>query len=147
MSDQDRRAPPPRHARWILVAGIAFAAAALVSVPLAGVAINDILVGSRGSVSWVTLFAGVTLTGCFFWWLILARARRFTLLRGAIAGVLVAFFSYPVVLAMAEFLQRPVVGALDVSSYGSRGSNIFRTIVTQLTTGFATTPSSPSSAS
>lgn len=140
MSDQQRRAPPPRHAWWILIAGIAFAIAALVAVPLSGVAVNDILIGRRGNVSWVTLFAGVGLTGCFFWWLILSRARRFTVLRGAIAGVLVAFFSYPVVLVLAEFLQRPEAGGFDAASYASRGSNVFlRTILTQLTTGFATT--------
>ncbi len=137
MSQQDRRAAPPRHGWWTVLAGIAFAIAALLSVPLTGVTINDLVASPRGSVSWLTLFVGVGLTGALFWWLLLVRARRHTLLRGAVAGVLVAFFSYPVVLTLADLLRS---GSFDPETYASRGGNILlRTILTQLTTGFAST--------
>lgn len=137
MSEQDRRAPPPRHGRWAVLAGLAFAIAALLSVPLSGLAINDLVASPRGSVSWLTLFVGVGLTGALFWWLLLIRIRRYSVPRGAVAGVLVAFFSYPVVLTLADLLR---TGSLDPETYASRGTNILlRTILTQLTTGFAST--------
>lgn len=137
MSEQDRRAPPPRHGWWTAIAGVAFAIVALLSVPLSGIAINDLVASPRGSVSWLALFVGVALTGALFWWLMLVRPRRYTWLRGAITGVLVAFFSYPVVLTLADLLR---IGSLDPETYASRGSNILlRTVITQLTTGFAST--------
>ncbi|MBL8593626.1 MAG: alpha/beta hydrolase [Devosia sp.] len=137
MSEQDRRAPPSRHGWWAVIAGLAFALVALLSVPLSGIAITELVASPRGSVSWLTLFVGVGLTGALFWWLLLIRPRRFTMLRGAIAGVLVAFFSYPVVLTLADLLRR---GSLDPETYGSRGSNVLlRTIIAQLSTGFAST--------
>ncbi|KQW74788.1 hypothetical protein ASC89_24550 [Devosia sp. Root413D1] len=137
MSEQHRRTPPPRHGGWDVIAGLAFAIVALLSVPLSGVAINELVASPQGSVSWLTLFVGVGLTGAVFWWLLLIRPRRYTLLRGAIAGVLVAFFSYPVVLTLADLLRR---GSLDPETYASRGNNLLlRTIITQLTTGFAST--------
>lgn len=137
MSEQDRRAPPPRHRDWAVIAGLAFAFVALLSVPLSGVAIDEIVASPRGSVSWLALFVGVALTGVLFWWLLLMRRRRYTWPRGAIAGVLVAFFSYPVVLTLADLLR---IGSLDPETYASRGSNILlRTVITQLTTGFAST--------
>lgn len=137
MSEDDRRAPSPRHAWWAVIAGLAFAVVALLSVPLSGVAINEFASSPQGSVSWLTLFVGVGLTGALFWWLLVTRPSRYTAWRGAIAGVLVAFFSYPVVLTLADLLRR---GSLDPETYASRGSNILlRTIITQLTTGFAST--------
>jgi len=137
MNEQDRRASPPRHGRWTVIAGLAFAVIALLSVPLSGIAITELIVSPHGSVSWLTLFVGVGLTGMLFWWLLLTRPRRFTTLRGAIAGVLVAFFSYPVVLTLADVLR---LGSLDPQTYASRGSNLLlRTILSQLTTGFAST--------
>lgn len=137
MSEQHRRAPPPRHGWWAVIAGLAFAAVAVLSVPLSGVAINDLVASQRGSVSWLTLFTGVGLTGALFWWLMLIRPRRYTWLRGAIAGVLVAFFSYPVVLTLADLLR---AGRLDPATYGDRGGNVLlRTVISQLTTGFAST--------
>ncbi|WP_055046431.1 alpha/beta hydrolase [Devosia sp. A16] len=135
MSAPDHRAP--RYGWWAAWAGLAFAVAALLSVPLSGVKINHLFASPRGSVSWLTLFLGVALTGALFWWLLLGRAHRFTLPRGALAGVLVAFFSYPVVLTLTDLLRH---GSLDPETYASRGSNILlRTILTQLTTGFAST--------
>ena len=137
MSEQDRRAPPPRHGWWAVIAGLAFALVALLSVPLSGVAITELVASPRGSVSQLTLFIGVGLTGTLFWWLLLIRPRRYTLLRGAATGVLVAFFSYPAVLTLADLLRR---GSLDPDTYASRGNNLLlRTIITQLTTGFAST--------
>lgn len=139
MSDQQRSTSPRRSAQawWTLLAGLAFAVAALIAVPLTGVQIHDVVDNIRGEVTWVTLFAGVFVTGCFFWWLLLTRPRRFSLPRGAIAGVLVAFFSYPVVLALAEIVQRD---QLSVNQYESRGGNVLvRIILTQVTTGFAAT--------
>jgi len=137
MSEHHQSTPPPRYGWWAAIAGLAFAVVALLSVPFSGVAINDLVASPRGSVSWLTLFFGVGLTGALFWWLLLIRRHRYTVLRGAIAGVLVAFFSYPVVLTLADLLRR---GSLDLESYASRGGNLLlRTIIAQLTTGFAST--------
>ncbi|OEO30575.1 hypothetical protein VW23_020730 [Devosia insulae DS-56] len=137
MSEQHRRTPLPRHGGWAALAGLAFAVVALLSVLLSGIAINELVASPQGSVSWLTLLVGVGLTGALFWWLLLIRPRRYTLLRGAVAGVLVAFFSYPVVLTLSDLLRR---GSLDPETYASRGSNLLlRTVISQLTTGFAST--------
>lgn len=139
----DPQTPPTRraaHPWWTLIAALAFAAAALVAVPLTGVTILDVVDNVRGEVTWTTLFAGVFLTGAFIWWLLLARARRFTLIRGATAGVLVAFLSYPVVLVLADIFQQGWREHYDIFSYQSRTGNVLvRIAVTLLTTGFAAT--------
>jgi alpha-beta hydrolase superfamily lysophospholipase len=137
MSAQHGRTRPPHHGGWAVIAGLAFAIVALLSVLLSGIAINELVASPQGSVSWLTLLVGVGLTGALFWWLLLIRPRRYTVLRGAVAGVLVAFFSYPVVLTLADLLRR---GSLDPETYASRGSNLLlRTVISQLTTGFAST--------
>jgi hypothetical protein len=51
MIEQDRRAPPPRHGWWIVIAGLAFAVAAVLSVPLSGLVITELALSPRGSVS------------------------------------------------------------------------------------------------
>ena len=142
MSDQPNNTPPRRaaHHWWTLTAGIVFALAALVAVPLTGVRILELVDNTKGEVTWTTLFAGVFLTGCFGWWLLLARGRRFTLMRGAAAGVLVAFLSYPVVLVLADIFQRGWREPQDMFSYQSRTGNVLvRIVVTLVTTGFAAT--------
>lgn len=139
MNDQQRNTPPLRsaHPWWTILAGLAFAVAALIAVPLTGVGINDVVDNVRGQVTWTTLFVGVFITGCLFWFLLLTWPRRFSMSRGAIAGVLVAFFSYPVVLALAEIFQRD---QLNIQQYESRGGNVLvRIVLTQVTTGFAAT--------
>ena len=142
MSDQQSSTPhrPSGHPWWTLIAGIAFVVAALVAVPLTGIEILDVVDNVRGEVTWTTLAAGVFLTGCFVWWLLLARKRRFTLLRGATAGVLVAFLSYPVVLVLADIFQRGWRDHQDILSYQSRTGNVLvRILITLVTTGFAAT--------
>jgi alpha-beta hydrolase superfamily lysophospholipase len=125
---------------WTILAGMVFGVAALVAAPLAGLEISSILDNREGEVTWATLFAGVFLTGCSIWWLLISRPRRPSLLRGAIAGVLVAFFSYPVVNLLAELFQRGWRESADISAYEDRGGNILlRTILTLSTTGFAAT--------
>src|SRR5688572_19827772 len=142
MSAPQHDLPPrqPGHLWWMLVAGVAFAVAASIAIPLTGVQILDIADNARGDITWTTLFAGVFLTGCIVWWLMLGRRRRFTLLRGAIAGVLVAFLAYPVVLALAGIFQRGWAEPPDLDSAQSRSGNVLiRIVLTLLTTGFAAT--------
>jgi len=137
--EQSSAPTAPRYA-WTIAAGATFSVAALVAAPLAGLQIGNVFDREEGQVTWTTLFAGVFLTGCFFWWLLLARPKRFSVLRGAAAGVFVAFFSYPVVLLLAEILQRDWRGEADIVTFEQRGSNVLvNTILTLPTTGFAAT--------
>lgn len=142
MSDPQDGPPARRdgHPWWNLIAGLAFAVAALVAVPLSGVQILDVVDNPRGDITWTTLGAGVFLTGCAVWWLLLSRKRRFTLVRGATAGVLVAFLSYPIVLILAGIFQRGWSEQQDLLSYQSRTGNVLvRIAVTLVTTGFLAT--------
>lgn len=142
MSAPQHDLPPrrPGHPWWTLIAGIAFALAASIALPLTGIQIIDIADNARGDITWTTLFAGVFLIGCIVWWLMLARKRRFTLLRGAVAGVLAAFLAYPVVLALAGIFQRGWANPPDLDSAQSRSGNVLiRIVLTLLTTGFAAT--------
>jgi len=108
-----RRAAPPTRAAstapgqwlWSLVAGAVFASASLVTAYVAQMPVRWNPPYESNTVSAATLFGGVLLTGSWLWWLLVARHRRADGLRGAATGVLVAVFSYPIVLLLAEFFQ------------------------------------------
>ncbi|NIV33195.1 MAG: hypothetical protein GWN58_28240, partial [Anaerolineae bacterium] len=46
---------------------------------------------------WFTIFLGTFASGSLFWWLLIARPRQVTILRGASAGVLASVLAYPLV--------------------------------------------------
>lgn len=121
---------------WNLLAALLFALVGLIVTPLLGLQLSFDLANSDGLVTWLTLSLGVFSVALFFWWLLLARPQRFTKVRGAVVGVLSAFFSYPVVIALAEFLNRR--GSEEVGGLGERINNILLlTGLTLMTTGFA----------
>ncbi|WP_152664483.1 alpha/beta hydrolase [Devosia geojensis] len=123
-----------------MTAGIVFALTALIAAPLAGVEISFAFDETEGQVTWLTLFSGVFLTGCLFWWLLMIRRRRFSLIRGASTGVLIAFFSYPMVLLFAELFQRDWRASADAASLPERFLHVLMLSgLSLLTTGFATT--------
>lgn len=129
----------PKYVWWNVTAGLIFAIAALLVAPLLGLNISSDFLNDEGLVTWLTLFAGVFLMGCLFWWLIMSWPQRFTLVRGATTGILVALFSYPVVLTLAGLLQRDW-GSADSGEYGGPfGEILLVTGLTLLTTGFAAT--------
>ena len=99
-----------------LAAGLIFATGALFAAPLAGVNVNGVFGGREGELTWVTLFAGVLITGWFCWWLMVARPQRLSPMRGIVTGLLVGLCSYPVVVALADVFQRdasPAEGVLE----------------------------------
>jgi alpha-beta hydrolase superfamily lysophospholipase len=101
---------------WTLIAGLALAAAAVLSLP---VVFGD-LGGDRGAVNWFTIFVGALATGSLFWWLIIARPRRITVRRGVSAGVLAAVFAYPIVFFLMLVVLGEVPLELRASSLPSR---------------------------
>jgi pimeloyl-ACP methyl ester carboxylesterase len=121
-----------------LWAGLLFGAAALVAAPFAGLEITAAFVSEEGRVTWLMLFVGAFLTGCLFWWLLISRPQRISLLRGAVTGMFVGFFSYPAVLLLAEVVQRSLAAEVDAASYEARGGSVLMTIGLMLmTSGFA----------
>lgn len=127
----------PSYLWWNMAAGLIFAVAACLLAPALGMEISSDLLNSAGAVTWLTLFVGVFLVGCLFWWLIMSLPQRFSLLRGAVVGVLVALFSYPVVLMLAGLLQRNW-GVADAGTFDDTlGEILLVTGLTLLTSGFA----------
>jgi hypothetical protein len=129
-------APAPSYVWWTLAAGAVFASAAMVIAPLLGLEISSEFGNGGGHTTWLTLFVGVFLVATFFWWLLVSRSLRFTLARGATVGILVGFFSYPVVIGLSELVYRdrhvlPLSERLD--------SVLLITGLTLMTTGFAAT--------
>jgi len=136
---QRDRDPAPGFVWWNITAGVIFGIAALIAAPLLGLEISSVFNNGEGRTTWLTLFAGVFLTGCFFWWLLMSRPRRFSLGRGAITGILTAFFSYPVVLSIADAFQRNWFGS-NLPTFSDRVDNVLLvTGLTLMTTGFAAT--------
>lgn len=119
---------------WTLWAGILFGATALVAAPFSGLEITEAFISDQGRVTWVMLFVGVFVTGCLFWWLLISRPQRISLLRGAVTGIFVGFFSYPVVLLLAEVAQRSLAQSADSASYEDRGGSVLMTIGLMLMT-------------
>ena len=123
---------------WNIMAGLVFAAAALLAIPLLQAEISQVLDNEEGQVTWATLAGGVFVTGCFFWWRLMSRPQRFTAWRGAVAGAFVAIFSYPVVFLLAEFVQSDWRAAAPLGTLGERLSNVgLITALALLTSGFA----------
>src|SRR5262245_26158828 len=89
-----------------VVAGAVFAGAGLVAAPLVGLAISNDLGNDGGHVTWLTLGIGTFVIGTILSWLLMLRGGRMMIARGAATGILVALFSYPVVVILAEFVQR-----------------------------------------
>lgn len=117
-----------------LWAGILFGATALAAAPFAGLEITAAFVSDEGRVTWLMLFVGAFLTGCLFWWLLISRPQRISLLRGAVTGILVGFFCYPTVLLLAEVVQRSLAASADTASYEARGGSVLMTIGLMLMT-------------
>lgn len=97
---------PSRFNWWNIVAGIVFGIAAVIAAPLIGLFISSELDNTGGHPTWLTLFLGVFALGVLFWWLLMSLPVRFSALRGGVVGILVAFFSYPVVIALSELVYR-----------------------------------------
>jgi alpha-beta hydrolase superfamily lysophospholipase len=129
-----------RHLWWNVTAGVVFALTTLIAAPLAGVEISFAFDENEGQVTWLTLFSGVFLTGCLLWWLLVTRRERLSLVRGAATGILIAFFSYPMVLLLAELFQRDWRASADAASLPERVVHVLMLSgLSLLTTGFATT--------
>jgi hypothetical protein len=92
---------------WNVVAGLLFALAALVAVPVAGLDIGGLDADPKGGqVTWWSLFAGTFLTGVLCWWLVVGRPRRLSVLRGAVTGILVGLTAYVAVIGLVELFGR-----------------------------------------
>ncbi|WP_160300153.1 alpha/beta hydrolase [Devosia limi] len=124
----------PNYWWWTLLAGLIFALAAVVVAPLMGLEISNELFNQAGQVTWLTLFVGVFLLGCLFTWLLMSRPVRFSPVRGGVTGILVTFFAYPLVLTLADLVQRNWgAGTLE-----ARTDHVVLAIgLTLITTGFA----------
>jgi esterase/lipase len=101
---------------WNLIAGLVIGLAAILSLPL----IFGDLGGERGFFNWFTIFIGAFLTGLFFWWLLIGRTRRPTIMRGSLAGALSAILAYPFVFLLSELLLREVSSAIGLSTLPDR---------------------------
>jgi pimeloyl-ACP methyl ester carboxylesterase len=121
--------------RWSpVIAGLGFAAGALIAAPLAGVDVSGLSGRFEGQVTWLTLFAGVMVTAVTLWWLMVSRPNRQSLRRGAVTGALVGLCSYPVVLLLAELTR----GGTISDPWSERLLNVAQfTGLTLITTGFA----------
>ena len=134
--------PAPNYFWRNVAAGVIFSVAALIAMPLIGVEVSTTFNNDEGQVTWLTFFVGVFLTGWFFWWLIMSLSSRFSVRRGAMTGVLIALFAYPVVLTLAEIFQRGWSASFTgvVGTFPERMLNVLMlTGLTLLTTGFAAT--------
>lgn len=126
--------------RWIVVAGLGFALTALVVAPLLGLDVSGDLTNTTGRVTWPVLLIGVFAAGCAFWWLLVALPRRLSAWRGAVAGVLTAFFSYPLVLTLADVIHRDWTNTASWPSLAERVDSLsVVTVLTLMTSGFAST--------
>lgn len=124
----------PNYWWWTLLAGLIFGLAAVIGAPLIGLEISNELFNDAGQVTWLTLFIGVFLLGCLFTWLLVSWPVRFSLIRGGVSGILVAFFSYPLVLALADLVQRN----WGAGNFEARADFVLLSIgLTLITTGFA----------
>ncbi len=130
----------PRRALWAIVGGLVFTLVALVAAPLARIQFSSVLDNDAGNATWLTYAGGVFLTATVLWWLLIIRPQRITPMRGAVTGVLVALFSYPVVLLLAEIFQRDWEALINVATLAGRLLNLLLISgLTFLTTGLAAT--------
>jgi len=141
MPNDDPDQPRPNYRGWNVTAGLIFAVAALFVAPAIGLEISAAFTNIDGRVTWATLFVGVFLLACLFWWLLMSWPERFSLWRGAVTGVLVAFFAYPGVIALSEFVQRNWFDGASIPPLGERVDNVLLvSSLTLMTTGFLATP-------
>ena len=122
MTAQDKPEQPAFTTRraafrlWTLAAGLVLGLAGILSLPL----IFGDLGADRGVVNWFTIFLGTFASGSLFWWLLIARPRQLTILRGASAGVLASVLAYPLVFLVMFVLLGEVPFELRASSFLSR---------------------------
>lgn len=139
MTAIDRRGAA-RRILWTLASGLVFTLVALAAAPLARIQFSTVLDNNAGDATWLTYACGVFLTGSVLWWALMVRPQRSSPLRGAVTGVLVALFCYPIVLILAEIFQRDWATLTDGSTLAGRVLNLlFVSALTLLTTGFAAT--------
>ncbi|WP_172121886.1 alpha/beta fold hydrolase [Devosia sp. 919] len=125
---------------WSLLAGLAFAVTALLASASAQLRINPAALGNSGEITVANILLGVFLCGSLVWWLLVIRPGQVSLVRGAVAGVLVACFSYPAVLLLAEFLHSDARVAADLASLLRQlGYVLVQSALGLVTTGFAST--------
>jgi hypothetical protein len=125
---------------WSPLAGLVLALVALLAGSLAQLRIRPAVLGEGGEITAANMLVGVFLCGWLVWWLLVTWPRQATPLRGAVAGVLVACFSYPAVLLLAQFLHAD-------ASLSTDGASLLRSLLYVLvqsafglvTTGFAST--------
>lgn len=124
---------------WHLAAAAVLAVAALFIAPLIGLEISGDLANGGGQATWLTLLVGVFVVAAPLWWLLVSRPRRYSAIRGAVTGILVAFLSYPVVAALSEIVHRDWQQAPPLIERAE--SVLVVTGLTLMTTGFAATAS------
>lgn len=91
---------------WHLLTGVVFGIAATIIAPLLGLTISSNLPNHAGQVTWLELFGGAFLCGVLIWWPLAGRSGRAGAIRGAAAGAITGLLCYPVVIALAELIQR-----------------------------------------
>lgn len=87
------------------VAGSIFAVASLLVTPFLGLEISSDLLNDDGLVTWLNLFGGVFVAASLMWRVLMPPGKPASLVRGGVAGSLIALLAYPVVLALAALLQ------------------------------------------
>lgn len=123
---------------WSLAAGVIFALAALIAAPLAGLPIRWAADGDKGEMAASTLSIAVFLVASVIWFVLVARRGRTGPQQGGVAGILVACFSYPAIIFLAEFFQADWQSLPDADNLLQRlGQVLALSIFALLTTGFA----------
>lgn len=99
-----RRADAPAKGPWwaTIVAGLLFGGGALIAAIFSGLISGELFSDQRGQVTWLNVVLGTFLTGCLFWWLIMAQSGRVSFWNGALTGAWVGLAAYPVVLTLAD---------------------------------------------
>lgn len=125
---------------WSAAAGTAFALVGLVAAPLAQFQFSSVLDSAAGSVTWLSFASGIYLTAALLWWLLLVQPRHLSPRRGAMVGVLIALFCYPVVLLLNDLFGSDLYTLTNGATLAARALNLLLlTALTLLTTGFAAT--------
>ncbi|OEO30578.1 hypothetical protein VW23_020745 [Devosia insulae DS-56] len=117
---------------WTPVAGAIFGVGAIAAAPVTGLGVAGPAGLLQADTGWVAPFFGTFVVATIVWWLLIGWPRRLSLARGAFAGALVGLCAYPVVLAIADFVQ-----GVDVATLGARSFGIIElAALTVVTTGF-----------
>ena len=138
MASEQSRAAPPSYALWNILAGLVFTGIASIAAPSVGLEVSAIFGNDQGEITWLTFSIGVFLTGTVVWWRLISATHRFSIWRGAVAGVYVAVLSYPVVFSLAEIFQRNWNESSDPGTFVDRIQHVLLVSgLSILTTGFA----------